>query len=211
VASGRFITIEGGEGAGKSTLLGGLVAALTQAGIEALATREPGGAPGAEEIRRLLVEGAPERWDAPCEALLLVAARRCHLTATIWPALAAGRWVVCDRFADSTLAYQGYAGGVPLADLETLHRLIAGDFAPDLTLVLDLPVALGLARAAARLGGETRFERKDPGFHERLRQGFLEIARQAPRRCVVIDAAAPPETVLAAALAALRERLQAPV
>ncbi len=211
MTSGRFITIEGGEGAGKSTLLRGLVAALTQAGIGALATREPGGAPGAEEIRRLLLEGPPERWDAESEALLMVAARRSHLTGTIWPALASGRWVVCDRFADSTLAYQGYAGGVKLAELTMLHRLIAGDFAPDLTLVLDLPVATGLARAAARPGGETRFERKDRDFHERLRQGFLEIARREPQRCVVIDAAAPPHAVLAAALAALRERLQAKV
>lgn len=211
MTSGRFITIEGGEGAGKSTLLRGLVAALTQAGIAALATREPGGAPGAEEIRRLLLEGPPERWDAESEALLMVAARRSHLTGTIWPALASGRWVVCDRFADSTFAYQGYAGGVKLAELAMLHRLIAGDFAPDLTLVLDLPVATGLARAAARPGGETRFERKDRDFHERLRQGFLEIARREPQRCVVIDAAAPPDAVLAAALAALRERLQAKV
>jgi dTMP kinase len=211
VTSGRFITIEGGEGAGKSTLLRGLVAALNKAGIAALGTREPGGAPGAEEIRRLLVEGAPERWDAASEALLMVAARRSHLTETIWPALAAGRWVVCDRFADSTLAYQGYAGGVALAELEALHHLIAGDFAPHLTLILDLPVALGLARAAARPGAETRFERKDQAFHERLRQGFLDIARRAPQRCVVIDGAAAPDAVAAAALAALRERLQAPV
>jgi dTMP kinase len=208
---GRFITIEGGEGAGKSTLQRRLVAALQAAGIGALATREPGGAPGAEEIRKLLVEGAPERWDALSEALLLAAARRCHLVATIRPALAGGQWVVCDRFADSTAAYQGYAGGVPLAELDALHRLIAGDFAPDLTLVLDLPVAAGLARAAARAGGETRFERKDRAFHERLRQGFLDIARREPQRCVVIDAAAPPDLVEAQALAALRERLQAPV
>jgi dTMP kinase len=211
VTSGRFITIEGGEGAGKSTLLRGLVAALSAAGIDALATREPGGAPGAEDIRKLLVEGAPERWDAVSEALLLAAARRCHLTDTIRPALSAGRWVVCDRFADSTTAYQGYAGGVPLEDLTALHRLIAGAFAPDLTLILDLPVATGLARAAARAGSETRFERKDRAFHERLRQGFLDIARREPRRCVVIDATASPAAVEAAALVALRERLQAPV
>jgi len=203
VASGRFITIEGGEGAGKSTLQRGLVAALNAAGIDALATREPGGAPGAEDIRKLLVEGAPERWDALSEALLL--------TDTIGPALSAGRWVVCDRFADSTTAYQGYAGGVPLEDLAALHRLIAGALAPDLTLILDLPVAAGLARAAARADSETRFERKDRAFHERLRQGFLDIARREPARCVVLDAAAPPEAVRAAALAALRQRLQAPV
>jgi dTMP kinase len=184
-----------------------LVDALTRAGIAARRTREPGGAPGAEDIRKLLVEGAPGRWDATSEALLMVAARRLHLTETIWPALEHGGWVVRDRFADSTLAYQGYAGGVPRADLELLHRLIAGDFAPDLTLILDLPVATGLARAASRPGGETRFERKGRDFHERLRQGFLDIARREPRRCVVIDAAGDVESVHRAVLAAARDRL----
>ncbi len=206
---GRFITIEGGEGAGKSTQAGLLVDSLTRAGITALRTREPGGAPGAEEIRRLLVEGDPARWDAPSEALLMVAARRSHLTATIWPALERGEWVVCDRFADSTLAYQGYGGGVPLAELEALHRMIAGDFMPDLTLILDLPVELGLKRAAARSGGEKRFERMDRGFHERLRQGFLDIARREPRRCVVISATGDVPVVHHAVLQALRERLGA--
>ena len=206
---GRFITIEGGEGAGKSTQAGLLVDALTRAGVKALRTREPGGAPGAEQIRRLLVEGDPARWDAPSEALLMVAARRSHLTAAIWPALERGEWVVCDRFADSTLAYQGYGGGVPLAELEALHHMIAGDFAPDLTLILDLPVDVGLKRAAARSGSETRFERMDRGFHERLRQGFLDIARREPGRCVVIDAQGEVDTVHRAVLAAVRERLKA--
>ena len=206
---GRFITIEGGEGAGKSTQAGLLVDALARAGIAALRTREPGGAPGAEEIRRLLVEGEPGRWDAESEALLMVAARRSHLSATIWPALERGEWVVSDRFADSTLAYQGYGGGVPLADLKALHRMIAGDFMPDLTLILDLTVEVGLKRAAARSGSETRFERMDGGFHERLRQGFLDIARREPRRCVVIDAQGGVGVVHQAVLAAVRERLQA--
>jgi dTMP kinase len=204
---GRFITIEGGEGAGKSTQAGLLVAALAKAGIAALRTREPGGAPGAEEIRALLVEGEPGRWDSVSEALLMVAARRSHLTHTILPALERGEWVVCDRFADSTAAYQGYGGGVPLDDLAQLHRLIAGDLMPDLTFILDVPVAKGLARAAGRSGSETRFERMDPAFHERLRQGFLVIARAAPERCVVIDAAAPADVVHGAMLAALGERL----
>ncbi len=204
---GRFITIEGGEGAGKSTQARLLVDALERAGIAALRTREPGGSPGAEDIRRLLVEGDTARWDAPSEALLLAAARRSHLTATIWPALERGEWVVCDRFADSTLAYQGYGGGVPLAELEALHRMIAGDFRPELTLILDLPVELGLKRAAARSGAETRFERMDRGFHERLRQGFLDIARRDPRRCVVIDAQDEAGAVHRAVLAAMRERL----
>jgi dTMP kinase len=208
---GRFITIEGGEGAGKSTQTRRLVAALASAGIAALATREPGGAPGAEEIRRLLVEGDPARWDAHSEALLMVAARRAHLVATVWPALARGEWVVCDRFADSTLAYQGYGGGAALAELKAVHRFIAGDFMPDLTLVLDLPVELGLRRAAARSGSETRFERMDPAFHERLRQGFLAIARDEPRRCVVIDAALEADAVHAAVCDAVRARLGAKI
>jgi dTMP kinase len=208
---GRFITIEGGEGAGKSTQATLLVAALAQAGIAALRTREPGGAPGAEEIRRLIVEGEPGRWDAVSEALLMVAARRSHLTQTISPALARGEWVVCDRFADSTTAYQGYGGGVPLADLAALHRLIAGDLMPDLTFILDVPVEKGLQRAAARSGSETRFERMDAAFHERLRQGFLTIARGAPERCVVIDAQGDVDTVQQAMRAAVRERLSVKV
>jgi dTMP kinase len=208
---GRFITIEGGEGAGKSTQAGLLVDALTRGGITALRTREPGGAPGAEEIRRLLVEGEPGRWDAVSEALLMVAARRSHLERTIWPALDRGEWVVCDRFADSTLAYQGYGGGVPLDDLTTLHRLIAGDFMPDLTFVLDVPVAKGLKRVAGRSGRETRFERMDEDFHERLRQGFLDIARQAQQRCVVIDAEVGVEQVQQAMRDAVRARLGAKV
>jgi dTMP kinase len=141
----------------------------------------------------------------------MVAARRSHLTATVWPALERGDWVVSDRFVDSTFAYQGSAGGVPHADLETLHRIIAGDFMPDLTLILDLPAAAGLARARGRPGGETRFERKDHAFHEKLRQGFLEIARREPGRCVVIDAAGSIESVHQAVLAAVRERLRAKV
>lgn len=204
---GRFITLEGGEGAGKSTQAGLLVAALAKAGVAALRTREPGGAPGAEEIRSLLVEGEPGRWDAVTEALLMVAARRSHVTHTIAPALERGEWVVCDRFVDSTMAYQGYGGGVPLAALAELHRLIAGDLMPDLTFILDIPVAKGLARATGRSGGETRFERMDPAFHERLRQGFLEIARAAPGRCFVIDAQRDVGTVQQAMLDAVRERL----
>ncbi len=150
MARGRFITIEGGEGAGKSTQAPLLVAALERAGIAALATREPGGSPGAEAIRRLLLEGDGERWDAAGEALLLVAARRDHVARLIEPALARGVWVVCDRFADSTLAYQGYGRGLTPADMAALHRFALGDFAPDLTLILDLPVEIGLARAALR-------------------------------------------------------------
>ena len=209
LSRGRFISFEGGEGAGKSTQLRLLSEALTRAGIATLATREPGGAPGAEAIRSLLVEGDPQRWDAVSEALLFAAARRSHLVTTVWPALERGQWVISDRFADSTLAYQGAGGGVPRAELEALHRLVAGDFMPDLTLILDLPVEEGLARAAARAGSETRFERKDRAFHEKLRQGFLDIARREPRRCAVIDGSESVATVHQAVLAIMRERLKA--
>jgi len=182
VARGRFITFEGGEGAGKSTQVRRLVERLDTAGIPALATREPGGAPGAEDIRRLLVSGDVARWDALTEALLHYAARRAHVKATIAPALAAGTWVVSDRFADSTMAYQGYGHGLGREAIDALHRLVVGDFAPDLTFILDLPVERGLARATAAARGEDRYERMDHAFHERLREGFLDIAGREPMR-----------------------------
>jgi dTMP kinase len=180
---------------------------LARVGIAARQTREPGGSAGAEAIRQLLLEGADERWDAIGEALLLYAARRDHVQRTIRPALAAGLWVVSDRFADSTLAYQGYGRGVPIADLMALHRFALGDFVPDLTLILDLPVAAGLARATRRRQRADRFERLDPQFHERLRHGFRQIAAADPGRCVVIDAAGARETVHRAVLAAVAARL----
>lgn len=178
-----------------------------RAGKETIATREPGGAEGADEIRALLVNGAPSRWDPISEALLMVAARRRHLLETVWPALDAGKFVVCDRFADSTMAYQGYAGGLDRSRLTELHRLIADDFVPDLTLIFDVPVEIGLARAAARRGGEARFEAKGRDYHERVRQGFLAIAQAESQRCEVIDASRDLETVSASVLQALRDRL----
>ncbi len=205
---GRFITIEGGEGAGKSTQSTLLITALEQAGITALATREPGGSPGAEAIRRLLLEGEGERWDAAAEALLVVAARRDHVAKLIEPSLARGTWVVSDRFADSTLAYQGYGRGLPLCDIAMLHRFALGGFAPDLTLILDLPVEIGLARAAGRRAAADRFERLDPAFHERLRQGFHEIATAEPERCVLIDANRDPTAVHRGVVKAVAQRLQ---
>ena len=206
-ARGRFITIEGGEGAGKTTQVGLLVAALARAGITARATREPGGSPGAEAIRRLLLEGEGERWDAVGEALLLVAARHDHVTRLIEPALVQGIWVVSDRFADSTFAYQGYGRDLALDDLAALHRFALGAFVPDLTLILDLPVEIGLARAAARPAAADRFERLDRAFHERLRQGFRRIAAEENARCVIIDASNDPQTVHSAALDAVEQRL----
>ena len=206
-ARGRFITIEGGEGAGKTTQVGLLVSALARAGITARATREPGGSPGAEAIRRLLLEGEGERWDAVGEALLLVAARHDHVTRLIEPALVQGIWVVSDRFADSTFAYQGYGRDLALDDLAALHRFALGAFAPDLTLILDLPVEIGLARAAARPAAADRFERLDHAFHERLRQGFRRIAAEDSGRCVIIDAAGDPGVVHRALLATIAQRL----
>ncbi|HVM79759.1 MAG TPA: dTMP kinase [Stellaceae bacterium] len=201
------MTLEGGEGAGKSSQAALLADALRLAGLTVVRTREPGGARGAEEIRRLFVEGTPERWDAETEALLVVAARRNHLVETIWPALNRGEWVVSDRFADSTLAYQGYGRGLPQEALRSLHEFIAGDFKPDLTIILDLPVNTGLSRAAHRHDQETRFESMDREFHERLRQGFLDIARQEPKRCLVIDAGGTVDAVHQAIRAAVHARL----
>ncbi len=204
---GRFITFEGGEGGGKSTQVKLLASALEAAGHSVVLTREPGGSPGAEEIRKLIVEGAPERWDGLTEALLISAARREHVVRTIEPALAAGRWVVCDRFADSTIAYQGYGRGLDRAMLDALRRYAVGALVPDLTLILDLPVAVGLERARARRGAEQRFEAMDEAFHERLRQGFRAIAAAEPTRCRVLDAGGTIADIHRAALAAIADRL----
>jgi dTMP kinase len=203
---GKFITVEGGEGAGKSTQVSLLVTALGRIGLPVRATREPGGSPGGEAIRRLLLEGEGERWDAISEALLLVAARHDHVIRLIRPSLDHRVWVVSDRFADSTLAYQGYGRGVGPAQLTELHHFALGAFAPDLTVVLDLPIEIGLTRAAARSAAD-RFERLDRDFHERLRQGFRQIAADNPARCVLIDASGDPQTVHRAVLAAVEERL----
>ncbi len=207
MARGRFITFEGGEGSGKSTQVGLLVRALEASGGTVVRTREPGGSPGAEEIRRLIVEGAPERWDGMTEALLLSAARHAHVVRTIEPALAAGQWVVCDRFADSTMAYQGYGRGLDHGVLETLQTLAVGSLVPDLTVLLDLPVETGLARARQRAGAEQRFEAMDRVFHERLRQGFLAIAAAAPGRCAVIAATGDIAAVHTAVIATVNARL----
>jgi dTMP kinase len=197
-APGRFITLEGGEGAGKSTQITRLADWLTARGREVVATREPGGAPGAEMIRKLLVEGPAERWDGMTEALLHFAARRDHLRSTVWPALQRGAWVVSDRFADSTRAYQGHGHGLDLGALDRLYEVAVGTFGPDLTLILDLPVETGLARAAARRGSETRYESLPRDFHERVRNGFLQIARAEPKRCAIVDASSDIETIAAA-------------
>jgi dTMP kinase len=204
---GRFITLEGGEGAGKSTQIGLLAAFLRGQGKEVVTSREPGGSPGAEMIRKLLVEGPADAWDGPTEALLMFAARRDHLVRTVWPALEQGAWVICDRFADSTRAYQGHGHGFPLDRIESLYKVAVGDFAPDLTLILDLPVDVGLARAAARRGVETRFEGLGRSFHERVRAGFHAIASAEPKRCALIDASGDVDAVHRAIAHVARERL----
>ena len=210
---GKFITLEGGEGTGKSTQARLLAANLERVGLVPVLTREPGGAPGAEEIRRLLVAGEPGRWTAMTEALLHSAARADHLDRLVRPALASGSWVVCDRFTDSTIAYQGFGHGLDPTRIVELNRIVTGDTVPDLTVILDLPVTEGLARAGGREradgSGEDRYERMDFDFHERLREGFLAIARAEPERCVVIDARAPEEEVAAAIAGAVEERLLA--
>jgi dTMP kinase len=192
VARGRFITFEGGEGAGKSTQVRRLAARLQGRGLDVIATREPGGSPGAEAIRNLVLTGSADRWSAMTETLLMYAARRDHIERTILPALERGAWVICDRFADSTRAYQGQAGGVPAALIGALEDQVLNGARPDLTLVFDLPVEIGLARAeqfAKQAGhGETRFESKGLGFHRDLRAAFREIAQAHPDRCVLIDA-----------------------
>ena len=206
---GRFITLEGGEGAGKSTQIAHLKSWLEQRGRTVLATREPGGSPGAEMVRKLLVEGPTDRWDGPTEALLHFAARRDHLRATVWPALKRGVWVVSDRFADSTLAYQGYGHGIDRKIFEQLYDIAAGSFRPDLTIILDLPIETGLRRAAERRGTETRYESLPPDFHARVRSGFLEIAAREPKRCVVIDATGTVDAIAGAVADAVRDRLGA--
>lgn len=211
---GHFITLEGGEGAGKSTQVRRLAAALSARGIDVVQTREPGGTPGAEDIRSLLVTGDPARWDAMTETLLHYAARRAHVEKTVKPALARGTWVISDRFADSTMAYQGYAGSVGREAVAALHSLVLGDFTPDLTLVLDLPVETGLARARARMSGssqaEDRYERMGLAFHESLRAAFHDIAAREPARCRLVDAGGNPDQVAAALWQAVATRFNLP-
>lgn len=198
MTQGRFITLEGGEGTGKSTLARGLADQLKSRGREVVITREPGGAPGADAIRALLVQGDANRWSALEEALLFTAARLNHLTHTIKPAIARGAIVVCDRYYDSTRAYQVAAGGVDAADLAELNALIDAT-RPDLTLILDLEPSAGLARSRGGDIGEDRFEKKGAAFHARVREEFRAIAQAEPDRCALIDASQPADAVLRAA------------
>ncbi len=207
MTQGRFITFEGGEGAGKSTQVQRLAARLRADGRDVVTTREPGGSPGAESIRDIVLRGDADRWSPVTETLLMYAARRDHVERVIRPALDRGAWVICDRFADSTRAYQGAAGGVDPAFITALETYILEATRPDLTLVFDLPAEIGLARAQARAGAEMRFESKGMAFHERLRAGFQDIAAAEPDRCAIIDATAGIEAVEAAIWSTLTARL----
>ena len=205
---GVFVTMEGGEGGGKSTQVRALVARLRRHGATALATREPGGSDAAERIRKTLLAGRFEGLGTRAEALLFAAARIDHLDRTIRPALARGCWVVCDRFHDSTRAYQGTHGGTDAAFLASLERVSLAGLRPALTLVLDVPAEVGLARAAKRRQGEAdRFERQTLAFHQRLRDVFLLIAAREPQRCVVVDATQAPAEVEQAIWDAVVHRL----
>lgn len=209
VARGRFITFEGGEGAGKSSQVGRLAERLRGLGHEVVVTREPGGSPGAEAIRHVLLSGVAEAFGPLAEAVLFAAARTDHLEQKIRPSLDAGHWVISDRFVDSSRVYQGLAGAVPPETLKTIEEASVGGTMPDLTLLLDVPVAIGLGRATKRRGADDvdRFERDAVEVHERRRHAFLELARAEPRRFVVVDAAQDPATVAQAIWYAVQARL----
>jgi dTMP kinase len=206
---GRFITFEGGEGSGKSTQIKTLAERLDAVKMRAIVTREPGGSPGAEIIRHLVLSGMGKLLGPDAETLLFAAARDDHVRTVIRPALSQGIWVLCDRFSDSTRAYQGRLGNVSPELLNAMERVTIGDLKPDLTFILDVPVEIGMQRAAARrgTGAPDRFEAEDVRFHRQLREAYRQIAAGEPKRCVLIDASADPGTVAAMIWTALRERL----
>jgi dTMP kinase len=207
--TGRFITFEGGEGSGKSTQAGILANRLARAGRKVLATREPGGSPAAEEIREALLSGRVWQFGPLAEALLFSVARADHIENAIGQALHEGKWVVCDRFLDSTRAYQGATAGVPKGLISALERLTVGNLLPDITFILDIPPEEGLARAAERRSGSTpdRFESQELLLHERVRRAFLDIAEEEPERCIVIDASQPEAMVAEDVWEAVLQRL----
>jgi dTMP kinase len=215
--SGRFITFEGGEGSGKSTQARLLADRLRARGIDPVLTREPGGSPFAEQVRALILDPETAQHSALAEALLFYAARADHVEKVIRPALVAGRWVISDRFSDSTRVYQVEAGGLPLEIFKALELIVVKLTYPDLTFILDIPAEAGLKRATTRrlaraIAGEAAdtYERRDVDFHERLREGYLGIAKAEPRRCKVIDGSAPPEAVAAQVWAHVEHRMLPP-
>ncbi len=210
IKQGVFITLEGGEGTGKSTQSSLLQRALAASGVDVVTTREPGGTVQAERIRDLLLQRDSGVFDPLTEALLLFAARREHLLHKIWPAMERGQWVIADRFADSSRAFQGYGMGLDLQVIENLYQLVAGNFQPDLTFIFDFDPATGLQRSLARAQSagmtEDRYERMGLNFHQRLRAGFLEIAKKFPERCVVIDAAQDVQAIHRQVLTVIKAR-----
>lgn len=211
MARGRFITLEGGEGVGKSTQATLLQAALKSRGIDAIITREPGGTPFAEAVRDFILRGSQSTPGTPlAETLMFFAARADHVAQLIAPAVAQGKWVICDRFTDSTRAYQGAASGLSDQTILEIDRIAVGATQPDLTLIMDLPAIDGLKRADIRRGNsEARdtFESRTLAFHERIRAGFLDIARREPQRCAVVDASGTPDAVAQAIWSAVSQRL----
>lgn len=208
---GLFITFEGGEGSGKSTQIRILADRLDAAKLRAIVTREPGGSPGAEIIRHVVLSGMGKLLGADAETLLFAAARDDHVHAVIKPALEQGIWVLCDRFSDSTRAYQGKLGDVLPGVLNAMERVTIGDLKPDLTVILDVPVEVGMTRAAARrgTGAPDRFEAENVEFHQKLREAYREIAAEEPQRCVLIDANADSSVVAAHIWTVLRDRVPA--
>jgi dTMP kinase len=206
---GKFISFEGGEGSGKSTQIKLLADRLAAAKLRAILTREPGGSPGAEIIRHLVLSGMGKLLGPEAETLLFAAARDDHVRTVIEPALTQGTWVLCDRFSDSTRAYQGQLGKVAPGVLNAMQRVTIGDLKPDLTIILDVPVEIGLKRAAIRRGGGApdRFEAEDVKFHQDLRDAYRKIAADDPQRCALIDASGTPEAVAAEVWTALRDHL----
>jgi dTMP kinase len=206
---GKFISFEGGEGSGKSTQIKLLADRLSAAKLRAIVTREPGGSPGAEIIRHLVLSGMGKLLGPEAETLLFAAARDDHVRTVIEPALTQGTWVLCDRFSDSTRAYQGRLGKVAPGVLNAMQRVTIGDLKPDLTIILDIPVEIGLKRAAARrgAGAPDRFEAEDVKFHQDLRDAYRQIAADDPQRCALIDASGAPEAVAAEVWTALRDHL----
>ncbi|MBS0185149.1 MAG: dTMP kinase [Proteobacteria bacterium] len=206
-SQGLFLTFEGGEGTGKSTQIRKVADWLKEQGVPVVITREPGGTPGAEEIRNLLVQGNPERWDAMTEALLLFAARRDHVEFFIKPYLKQGAWVLCDRFTDSSWVYQGFAGNLGVEKIEDLTKTVLNNFKPFLTLILDLPPDVGLARAHARSTKENRFEKKSLVFHERLQEGYRLLAQQNSDRCVLVSGLGSENDVFERLIDVLKKRV----
>ncbi len=206
---GRFITFEGGEGSGKSTQIRKLADRLDAAKLRSIVTREPGGSPGAEIIRHLVLSGMGKLLGPDAETLLFAAARDDHVRTVIQPALNQGTWVLCDRFYDSTRAYQGSLGSVPAGLINAMQRVTIGNLKPDLTIILDVPVEVGHQRAAARRAGATpdRFEAEDLQFHQNLREAYRKIAADDPERCVLVDANADPDTVAGRVWSALRDHI----